>query len=94
MKNCGKIKNGVYEMKTKTYDIDYDLFTVAEIVKIMKFFRLIEDTKTKKIKKDVLIKKYNEYSNIINSIALEKKYDRMLYEKCGVSIYRTVKNLH
>lgn len=73
MKNCGKIKNGVYEMKTKTYDIDYELFTVAEIVKIVKFFRLIEDTKTKKIKKDVLIKKYNEYRNIINSIALEKK---------------------
>lgn len=94
MKNCGKIKNGVYEMKTKTYDIDYELFTVAEIVKIVKFFRLIEDTKTKKIKKEVLIKKYNEYRNIINSIALEKKYDRMLYEKCGVSIYRTVKNLH
>ena len=38
-------------MKTKTYDIDYELFTVAEIVKIVKFFRLIEDTKTKKIKK-------------------------------------------
>ncbi|HEY8395335.1 MAG TPA: UPF0223 family protein [Bacilli bacterium] len=81
-------------MKPKTYDIDYELFNVEEIVKIVNFFRLIEETKTKKIDKDILIKKYNEYRSIINNIALEKKYDQMLYEKCGLSIYQVIKNLH
>ena len=81
-------------MKNKNYDIDFELFTVEEVVKIVGFFKLIEDAKTKRIDKDLLIRKYKEYRSIINSIALEKKYDRMLYEKSGVSIYHTVKNLH
>jgi uncharacterized protein YktA (UPF0223 family) len=79
---------------TKTYDIDYDMFTVEEIVKIVNFFKLIEGSKTKKIDKDILKRNYNEYRNIINNIALEKKYDKMLFKKCGVSIYRVIKNLH
>ncbi|HHZ11947.1 MAG TPA: UPF0223 family protein [Acholeplasmataceae bacterium] len=81
-------------MKNKNYDIDFELFTVEEVVKIVGFFKLIEDAKTKRIDKDLLIRKYKEYRSIINSIALEKKYDRMLYEKSGVSIYHTIKNLH
>jgi len=81
-------------MKNKNYYIDFELFTVEEVVKIVGFFKLIEDAKTKRIDKDLLIRKYKEYRSIINSIALEKKYDRMLYEKSGVSIYHTIKNLH
>lgn len=77
-----------------TYDIDYDMFNVEEIVKIINFFRLVEESKTRKIDKDTLIRRYNEYRNIINNIALEKKYDRMLFEKSGVSIYRLIKSLH
>ena len=33
------------------YLIDYDLFNVEEIVKIINFMHLIEDTRKKKIKK-------------------------------------------
>ncbi|NLD26508.1 MAG: UPF0223 family protein [Acholeplasmataceae bacterium] len=78
----------------KEYKIDYDLFSVEEIIKIINFFRLIELTKTKKINKDLIIERYHEYRNTLNNIALEKQYDKMLYQKSGVSIYETIKNLH
>jgi uncharacterized protein YktA (UPF0223 family) len=81
-------------MKAKNYDIDYDLYSVDEIIKIINFFKLIESAKTKMVDKDILIRKYNEYRNILNNISLEKQYDKMLYEKCGVSIYQTIKKLH
>ena len=74
------------------YQIDYDMFTTMEIVKIIEFFRLIESTKAKKVKKELLVSKYREYQNIINNKALEKKYDKMLEEKSNVSIYNVMKN--
>ena len=43
------------------YLIDYDMFSVEEIVKIINFMRLVEDTKRKKVNKDLLVSKYNEY---------------------------------
>lgn len=81
----------VINMEEK-YDIDYDMFTVYEIVKIIDFFNLIEQTKTRKIKPDILISKYREYQKIINNKALEKKYDKMLETKSKVSIYQVMKN--
>ena len=74
------------------YLIDYDMFSVEEIVKIINFMRLVEDTKRKKVNKDLLVSKYNEYRNILNNKTLEKQYDKMLLKKSGVSIYETVKN--
>ena len=67
------------------------MFEVLEIVKIIDFFRIIESTKKKKVSKALLKEKYNEYRNIINNKALEKKYDKMLYEKSKVSIYEVIK---
>jgi uncharacterized protein YktA (UPF0223 family) len=78
----------------KEYKIDYDLFNVEEIIKIINFFKLIESTKTKNIRKEIIIESYHEYRNILNNIALEKQYDKMLYQKSGISIYQTLKNLH
>lgn len=74
------------------YLIDYDLFNVEEIVKIINFMRLIEDTKRKKVNKEMLISKYNEYRSILNNKTLEKQYDKMLLKKSGVSIYETIKD--
>ena len=74
------------------YLIDYDMFSVEEIVKIINFMRLVEDTKRKKVNKDLLVSKYNEYRSILNNKTLEKQYDKMLLKKSGVSIYETVKN--
>lgn len=78
---------------TKEYKIDYDLYTVDELVKIIKFFQLIERTKTRRVKKEELITSYNEYRNILKNKTLEKEYDRMLFEKSHVSIYEVMKNV-
>ena len=78
---------------SKEYKIDYELYTVDELVKIIKFFQLIEKTKNKRVAKDELINGYNEYRNILKNKALEKEYDRMLFEKSHVSIYDVMKNV-
>ncbi len=75
------------------YQIDYDLFKVEEIVKIINFFKLIEKNKHHLVPKDELIKNYHEYQNILNNKSLEKQYDKMLEKQIGVSIYQTMKNL-
>ena len=77
--------------KESNYKIDYDMFNTLEIVKIIEFFKLIESTKTKKISPTVLITRYREYQGIINNKSLEKKYDKMLFDKCNISIYQTIK---
>ena len=74
------------------YEIDYDMFTTIEIVKIIEFFRLVESTKTKKVNPKTLVTKYHEYQNILNNKSLEKKYDKMLQKKSNISIWDTVKN--
>ena len=74
------------------YQIDYDMFSTMEIVKIIEFFRLIESTKTKKVNPKILVEKYREYQNILKNKTLEKKYDKMLQNKSSVSIWETVKN--
>jgi len=75
------------------YIIDYDMFSVEEIVKIIGFMKLIEDTKRKKVSKQLLIEKYNEYRTILNNKTLEKQYHKMLLKKSNISIYDTMKNI-
>lgn len=75
------------------YLIDYDMFTVDEIVKIVNFMKLIEDNSRKRVNKQILVDKYNEYRSILNNKALEKQYDKMLLKKSNVSIYQTMKNI-
>ena len=58
---------------------------------IIEFFKLIEQTKTRNISGEILVQRYREYQNILKSKILEKKYDKMLYEKSKVSIYQTLK---
>ena len=70
--------------------IDYELFTTEEIVKIFNFYSLIERTKHQNIKKDELLNAYKEYRNIINNIALQKKYDKNFEKVSGVSIYQII----
>ena len=76
----------------KEYAIDYDMFTVEEIVKIVNFFKVIENiNKNRRYKKDEVIEKYNEYRNILNNKSLEKQYDKMMEKRSNVSIYQTMK---
>lgn len=73
------------------YEIDYELFTALEIIKIIEFFSLIEQTRTRIIKADLLLSKYREYQNILNNKSLEKQYDKMLYKRSKVSIYEVMR---
>lgn len=77
----------------REYKIDYEMFNALEVVKIIEFFQLIEKTKHQKIKKELLIEKYREYQSILRNKALEKEYDKMLYDMCGVSIYKVMKEV-
>ena len=82
------------ELELKEYDIDYDMFSLEEIVKIVGFFDLIEKiNRGRKYKKEDAINKYNEYRSILNNKALEKKYDKMLYDLDKISIYHTMKDI-
>jgi len=82
------------ELELKEYDIDYDMFSLEEIVKIVAFFDLIEKiNRGRKYKKEDAINKYNEYRNILNNKSLEKKYDKMLFNLSKVSIYHTMKEI-
>ena len=74
-------------------DIDYDIFTTEEIVKIFNFYSLISRTKHQKVNKDELIKGYKEYKNIINNISLQKQYEKKFEKVTGISIYQVMKNI-
>lgn len=77
-----------------SYPIDYELFNQDEIVKLIEFFSLIEDlNESKKVDKDKVLKKYNEYRKIINSMSLEKQIDRDFQKVSGYSIYKTIKKI-
>lgn len=75
------------------YKIDYELFSIDEIVKIISFFELMEDFNNRRINKQTIIDKYNEYRNILNNKSLEKQYDKMLQKKSNISIYKIMKEL-
>lgn len=76
------------------YFLDYDLFTVEEIIKITQFYKLIQDVnKGKKYNKENVLEKYKEYRTIINNISLEKKYDKEVEKHYHVSIYQTIKKI-
>lgn len=87
-------------MKKKTttddqilFDIDYDMFTTDEIIKIYNFYNLMIKHHKKPMNKDKVLTAYREYKNIINNISLEKKYNKE-FEKCtGISIYQEISKL-
>ena len=82
------------KLELKEYKIDYDMFSLEEIVKIVSFFELIKKVNNKrKYNKEEVINKYNEYRNILNNKSLEKKYDKMLYDLDKISIYHTMKDI-
>lgn len=74
-------------------DIDYELFTTEEIVKIFNFFSLISRTKHQRVRKDELVSGYKEFMNIINNKSLQKQYERKFEKVTGISIYQTMKSL-
>ena len=86
-------------MKAKTeeqiaIDIDYETFTTDEIIKIFDFFNLITlYIKNGKVKKSELINAYHTYRNVLNSIAFEKRYNKMFEDITGIKIYQVMREL-
>jgi len=78
-------------MENYNYPIDYNHYTNEEIIIIIEFLSLIEDANEKKVDKELLLKKHNEFKKTINSISLEKQMDRDFFKVSGYSIYKTIK---
>lgn len=74
-------------------DIDYDSFTIDEIIVIMDFFNKMIDYHDGIVKEEELKKAYKEYRNTLNSLAFEKRYEKMFLDKTGISIYKTMKDI-
>lgn len=77
-----------------SYDIDYDIFTIEEIIKIINFYQDVMKYQKHKISKTDLKESYLIYKNTINNLSLEKKYNQNFYEKTGISIYHLIKSLN
>jgi uncharacterized protein YktA (UPF0223 family) len=81
------------ERNEEIVKIDFDLFTTEEIVAIFSFYNLIERNNKHKVKPELVLNSYQNYRNIINSISLEKKYNKQFEDKTGISIYHVIKEL-
>lgn len=74
-------------------NVDFELFSTEEIVSIYAFYNLMERNNKHPQKKELVLNAYQTYRNIINSISLEKQYNKEFEEKTGISIYHVIKNL-
>ncbi len=74
-------------------NVDFELFSTEEIVSIYSFYNLMERNNKHPQKKELVLNAYQTYRNIINSISLEKQYNKEFEEKTGISIYHVIKNL-
>ena len=76
-----------------SYPIDYGEFDSDEITTLVEFFSLIEDANEGKVNKTLLLKKYNEYRSILNSVSYEKTIERDFMKVSGYSIFETIKKI-
>ena len=76
-----------------SYPIDYTEFDSDEIIVLVEFFSLIEDANEGKPNKEALLKKYEEYRTILNSVSYEKTIERDFNKVSGYSIYQTIKKI-
>lgn len=86
-------KKKTNETIDSTYEIDYDLFTVDEIIKIIEFYHAMIKYVNHKVSKDIIKTRYLEYKNIIHNLSLEKKYNERFYKSTGISIYEEMKKV-
>ena len=86
-----KLSELVSEIKMYSYPIDYETYSPEEVVKLVEFYALIEDANEGKVNKEELIKKYNEFRKMLNSISIEKQIDKEFEKVSGYSIYKTIK---
>ena len=87
-----KINNNVQNFE-ETVKVDYDLFTTEELVNIYSFFSLMERNNKHPLKATDVLNSYQVYRNTINSISLEKKYNKQFEDKTGICIYKVIKSI-
>ncbi len=88
-----KINKEIGNIQEETVKIDYDLFNTEELVTIFSFFNIMEKNNKHPLKKEIVLDAYNNYRNTINSISLEKKYNKQFEDKTGICIYKVIKAL-
>lgn len=79
-------------MKKPVYYVDESLYTTLELVQLFGFFSFIEKAEALEYEPEEIISRYNEYRSVVRNKQLEREYDKMLQEKCGVSIRKVVDN--
>lgn len=79
------MKNSEY-----AYPIDYEMYTTDEIIQLINFFGLIELGYEKGINRKKLLKSYNIFKGIVNSISEEKRIDREFKKLSKYSIYSLI----
>lgn len=79
-------------MKKEVYYVDESLYDTLDLVKLFGFFSFIEKAEALEYEPQEIIDRYNEYRSVVRNKDLERKYDKMLQEKCGVSIHKVVEN--
>lgn len=75
-----------------TYPFSLD-WSTEEIVDVVQFFEAIEMAYEKGVKREVLIKKYRRFKEIVPSIAEEKTYFREFEKESGYASYPIVKKM-
>ncbi len=81
------------KIEQQDFEIDYDMFTTEEIVKIYNFYKLVIRYAHNPNQQTKILSEYDAYRKIINNKALEKKYDKKFEAKTGISIYHLIKSL-
>ena len=75
------------------FDIDFEMFNTMEIIKIYNFYSSVNRYHKSNKNPEELYKEYLEYKNTINSLMLEKKYDKSFEKHYGYSIYQTIQEV-
>lgn len=68
-------------------------WTKSEIITMVEFYVMVEDSYRKGVSKDEFLKKVQEFKKIEPSIAAQKQLDRQFKEVSGFSIYKAIQTV-
>ncbi len=77
------------------YPIDYEQYTIEEIILLVSFLSDLERYKEnpKQIDQADLKKSYASFKRVINNMSEEKRIDQAFEKQTNISIYKTMKAL-
>jgi len=79
----------------RPFPIDYEAYDTDELADIAEFLALIEayHRSKKAVEPSELKTKHERFREIVNSIAEEKRIDKLFEKQTGISIYHTMKEI-